>query len=255
MSNAETSGRSRSIDHLAAIVESSDDAIISTSFDGTILSWSAGAERMYGYTAAEAIGETVSMLVPAERPDELPRIFEQLRRGQPVDRLETVRVHKDGRRSDVSVTISPIVDAQGAVVGASSVARDLGERKASENHLRLLTDEHGRAVEALRRSDESYRRLTAMLLADGAYPALATHDEKMIESGLDYVQQYKIRPEQFEFQMLYGIRRDLQKRLVNQGYRLRLYVPYGVAWYPYFMRRLAERPANVLFLARNIIRS
>ncbi len=102
--------------------------------------------------------------------------------------------------------------------------------------------------------DESYRRLANLLLKSGEYPALATHDEKMIASALDHVGQNGIAPEQFEFQMLYGIRRDLQKRLVKQGYRLRLYVPYGDAWYPYFMRRLAERPANVLFLARNLFR-
>jgi proline dehydrogenase len=111
------------------------------------------------------------------------------------------------------------------------------------------------AMASKRAVDESYCHLADMLLAGGTYPAFATHDKKMIESALDYVQQNSMRPEQFEFQMLYGIRRDLQKRLVEQGYRLRLYVPYGDAWYPYFMRRLAERPANVLFLVRNILRN
>ena len=111
------------------------------------------------------------------------------------------------------------------------------------------------AMASKRDVDDSYRRLANRLLEGGEYPALATHDEKMIESALDYVRENRIAPERFEFQMLYGIRRDLQKRLVSQGYRLRLYVPYGNAWYPYFMRRLAERPANVFFLARNVIRN
>lgn len=103
--------------------------------------------------------------------------------------------------------------------------------------------------------DENYRRLAHLLLEIGEYPAIATHDEKMIESALDYVERKGIAPERFEFQMLYGIRRDLQRRLIEQGYRLRLYVPYGDAWYPYFMRRLAERPANIFFLLRNLFRN
>lgn len=93
------------------------------------------------------------------------------------------------------------------------------------------------------------------LLDNGAYPAIASHDEKIIQRALQYVQERNIAADRFEFQMLYGINRDLQKRLVAGGHRLRLYVPYGDAWYPYFMRRLAERPANVVFLARNLLRS
>ncbi len=102
--------------------------------------------------------------------------------------------------------------------------------------------------------DANYVAQTKVLLDRGAYPAIATHDEKMIAATVDHVKARGIRPDQFEFQMLYGIRRDLQARLVQQGYRLRLYVPYGEAWYPYFMRRLAERPANVFFLVRNLVR-
>ena len=102
--------------------------------------------------------------------------------------------------------------------------------------------------------DENYIAQTKVLLDRGAYPALATHDERMIDAALAHIRERKIQPDRFEFQMLYGIRRDLQSRLVSAGYRLRLYVPYGDAWYPYFMRRLAERPANVFFLARNLLR-
>ena len=103
--------------------------------------------------------------------------------------------------------------------------------------------------------DENYRRLSEILLDRGAYPALATHDPKMIQHALEYVRRNGIAKDRFEFQMLYGIRRDLQRRLAEDGYRLRLYVPYGDAWYPYLMRRLAERPANLLFLVRNLFRS
>ncbi len=102
--------------------------------------------------------------------------------------------------------------------------------------------------------DANYLRLARVLLERGAYPALATHDPKMIGGALRYAREYSIPRHRFELQMLYGIRRDLQRRLVADGYRLRLYVPYGDAWYPYLMRRLAERPANVLFLVRNLPR-
>jgi proline dehydrogenase len=103
--------------------------------------------------------------------------------------------------------------------------------------------------------DENYVRLMVKLLDDGTYPAIASHDERIIRRALEHVKERKMTPDRFEFQMLYGIRRDLQRDLVQQGFRLRLYVPYGNAWYPYFMRRLAERPANVLFLIRNLLKS
>jgi proline dehydrogenase len=103
--------------------------------------------------------------------------------------------------------------------------------------------------------DRNFVELMNILLETGVYPAIATHDEKIVEQTKNFVESRKIQRDSFEFQMLYGIRRDIQKRLVSEGYRLRLYVPYGQAWYPYFMRRLAERPANVFFLARNLLRS
>lgn len=102
--------------------------------------------------------------------------------------------------------------------------------------------------------DRNYLKLTRLLMEEGADPAIATHDPAMISGALDFAAHAGRRPDQFEFQMLYGVRRDLQEQLLAGGYRIRLYVPYGDAWYPYFMRRLAERPANVLFIARNLLR-
>jgi len=99
--------------------------------------------------------------------------------------------------------------------------------------------------------DANYLKLAKLLLEEGTEPALATHDPKMIEGALASNRDRNT----FEFQMLYGVRRDLQKMLVDKGFRVRLYVPYGNAWYPYFMRRLAERPANVFFIARNMLRA
>jgi proline dehydrogenase len=102
--------------------------------------------------------------------------------------------------------------------------------------------------------DASFARLMRTLLEKGNYPAIATHDEKMIAATRKFAAGRGISPDRYEFQMLYGIRRDLQRQLVSAGYRMRLYVPFGRAWYPYFMRRLAERPANVFFVARNLFR-
>ena len=110
------------------------------------------------------------------------------------------------------------------------------------------------AFQAKPEVDRNFIRLMRILLAAGTYPAIATHDEKIIQEAKGFVRARNLPLDSFEFQMLYGIRRDLQRRLVAEGYRLRLYVPFGKAWYPYFMRRLAERPANVVFLARNLLR-
>ena len=114
---------------MAAIVQSSDDAIISKTLEGTIASWNPGAEKLFGYPAKEAVGRQLTMLFPPERLSEEPEILARLKRGESVDHFETVRVRKDGRRVDVSVTISPIRDADGKVIGASKIARDITEAK------------------------------------------------------------------------------------------------------------------------------
>ena len=105
--------------------------------------------------------------------------------------------------------------------------------------------------------DANYVRLTHLLLdsaSNGLYHAIATHDGKMIQAAVEYAAHHHVTPDQFEFQMLYGIRRDLQRRLVADGYRVRVYVPYGTEWYPYLMRRLAERPANLWFFLSHLAR-
>jgi proline dehydrogenase len=102
--------------------------------------------------------------------------------------------------------------------------------------------------------DKNFVRLMQILLPSGIYHGIATHDEHMIAATRQFADERGIKPDQFEFQMLYGVRRDLQRSLVAAGYRVRVYIPFGTDWYPYFMRRLAERPANVLFIARNFFR-
>jgi proline dehydrogenase len=102
--------------------------------------------------------------------------------------------------------------------------------------------------------DANYVRCMERLLRHGHYPGLATHDERLIDAAKRFVRASAIEPSRFEFQMLYGVRRDLQHALVRDGYRMRVYVPFGTQWYPYLMRRLAERPANVAFIAGNVVR-
>ena len=102
--------------------------------------------------------------------------------------------------------------------------------------------------------DDNYVRVMQLLLSSAVYHGIATHDPKMIDATVDFAQREGIRKEQFEFQMLYGIRRDLQEQLARDGYRMRVYVPYGKHWYPYFMRRLAERPANIWFVMKNMFK-
>ncbi len=143
---------------LAAIVASSDDAIIGKTLEGTIVDWNIGAERLYGYTATEVIGRPISVLIPEDRPDELPAIIERLKLGERIDHYETERITKDGRRVSVSVSISPIRNAAGRLVGASAIARDISERRRNElEREELLARERqsrGEAEAALRLRDE-----------------------------------------------------------------------------------------------------
>src|SRR5690606_22615273 len=131
--------------YLAAIVESSDAAIFGKTLDGIIASWNRAAERIYGFTAAEAIGQPVSILVPPEVEDEVPAILERLRRGERIDHYETVRKTKDGRRLNIALPISPIRDDKGRIVGASTIARDV----TAQVQARLQLDESRWELEEL----------------------------------------------------------------------------------------------------------
>jgi len=126
---------------LAAVVESSQDAIVSKNLDGVILSWNAGAERLFGYTAEETIGKSITLIIPPERQEEDTRILERIKRGERIEPFETLRRAKDGRLIDISLTISPILDGAGRIIGASKVARDITERKRMEAELLELNAE------------------------------------------------------------------------------------------------------------------
>ena len=133
------------LEQLAAIVQSSDDAIIGKTLEGIILSWNVGAERIYGYSSAEVVGRHISILLPPNRPDEVSQLLERIGRGERVDHYETVRIRKDGQLIHISLMISPVRDTTGKIVAASTIARDISG--------------HKRVEEALRKSEERYRTL------------------------------------------------------------------------------------------------
>lgn len=152
---------------LGAIVESSHDAIISKTLDGQILSWNAGAEHLFGYSPAEAIGQSISLIIPADRADDERLILQCVRRGERVEHYETIRQARDGRRVEVSLSISPLYDRNGKVVGASKIGRDISARKRTEESARFLADASAALAELT-----DYRQ-TLQRIADLAVPAFA----------------------------------------------------------------------------------
>lgn len=162
-----------SVGYLAAIVESSDDAIIGKTIDGIIVSWNTGAQRLYGYAAEEVIGQPIALLLPRDRPNELPDIMGRLRLGERIDHYETQRVRKDGTRIHVSVTISPLRNERGDIVGASSIARDISERRRlEEERVRLLQAEREASAAAQRALNEA----EAASRAKDQFLAMVSHE-------------------------------------------------------------------------------
>jgi PAS domain S-box-containing protein len=131
---------------LAAIVDSSDDAIISKTLDGFITSWNEGAQILYGYTPEEVVGKHISMLAPPEKRDEIAEIFAKISSGEAIHNRESVRLAKDGRQIDVSLTVSPVKNSKGSIVGASTIARDITERKRAESALREVREAERRQI-------------------------------------------------------------------------------------------------------------
>ena len=185
--------------HLAAIVESSDDAIIGKNLNSIITSWNRGAERLFGYTAQEAIGQPVTMLMQPERFNEEPGILERIRRGESIDHYETVRRRKDGTLVQVSLSVSPITDANGTIVGASKIARDITERKQAEiEREQLLASERQaleRAESEARMKDEflailSHELRTPLNAIFGWANILRTSDDPLeIAEGLEVIER------------------------------------------------------------------
>jgi PAS domain S-box-containing protein len=181
----------QAVAQLAAIVDSSDDAIISKDLNGVIMSWNKGAERLFGYTASEAVGRLITLIIPPDRLNEEPKILERLRRGERVDHFETVRMRKDGSRLDISLTISPVKNAEGKVVGASKIARDITERKQAEAALR---DADRRKSEFLAMLSHELRNPLAplrnglqILRLAGGHGVAATEARAMMERQLEHM--------------------------------------------------------------------
>jgi PAS domain S-box-containing protein len=194
--------------HLAAIVESSEDAILSKDLDGRITSWNKGAQRLYGYRAEEILGRPLSTLVPPDHPDELPGLLQRLKRGERIERYETVRLRKDGSRMDVSLTISPIRNEDGKIIGASKIARDITARKQAEE--KLLESEQRLAAEL-----EAITRLhalsTRLLSADNLGTALDdVLENAIVTSGADFgnIQLYNPQVGALEIVAQRGFRQD-----------------------------------------------
>jgi PAS domain S-box-containing protein len=169
---------------LAAIIESSEDAIIGKDLDGVIMSWNPGAQRLYGYTADEVIGQPISILIPSGRPDELPSIMDRLKRGQRIEHYETRRVHKNGTVLDISVSISPIKDDNGRVIGAAAIARDITARQQAEQERRDLL---AREQAARGRADRAVNRTTRLQMVTEALAGALTVDDvakALMERGL-----------------------------------------------------------------------
>jgi PAS domain S-box-containing protein len=156
--------------HLAAIVEGSADAIVSKDLSGIITSWNGGAERLFGYTAAEALGRSVTMLIPPDRVDEEPGILARIGRGERIDHYETIRRRKDGTLLDVSLTVSPVFDSHGKAVGASKIARDITERKLAEERLRVAK----REAEAASRAKDMFLAVLSHELRTPLAPVFMT---------------------------------------------------------------------------------
>jgi PAS domain S-box-containing protein len=244
---------------LAAIVESSDDAIIGQTLDGVVTSWNGGAERLYGYTAAEMVGRTLAALAPADHADEQPELLDRVRRGDHVHHFETQRVCRDGRRVDVSLTLSPIRDACGRVAGASKIARDITERKAEDRRksefLALLAHELRNPLAPLRNGLKVLELAAddpaAVAQARAAMDRQLAHVVRLVDDLLDVsrITQGKLllRKEVLPLAAVVGHALELCDATVKQsGHRLTVTLPDEPVYVDADKTRLAQTVCNLL---------
>ena len=195
---------------LAAIVDSADDAIVSKTLEGTITSWNKAAERIFGYTAEEAVGRNIKLIIPTNLHSEEDEILARLRRGEKIDHFQTIRQAKDGHRIDISLTVSPIRDAAGHIIGASKVARDISLQRRIE----------GEREEALARAEAAYRQVQEADRAKDEFLATLSHELRSpltaIVSWATLLVSGKLRDEQAQRAYAAILRgAEMQTQLVN----------------------------------------
>jgi PAS domain S-box-containing protein len=198
---------------LAAIVESSDDAIIAKTLDGEIISWNGGAEKIYGYAAPEVVGQSISILVPAGLPDDMPVLLQKISRGEHIHHYETVRRRKDGRLIHVSLTISPIKDASGRIIGASSISRDITARKKIEEAVKESEQKlHFLTSQILRVQDNERSRLSREIHDGLGQPLMALKLQiRIVEKELPKEQKGLKQKCRFALQYIDEIIEDLRR--------------------------------------------
>ena len=178
---------------LGAIVESSDDAIVSKDLDGIITSWNPAAERIFGYSAEEAVGRSIRLIIPADRQSEEDEVLRRVRAGEFVKHFETVRQRKDGSFVDISLTVSPIKGHSGEIVGASKIARDISERKAAEAAREELVEQLTVATAAAERSSAHYRDIfqsAAVSIWEEDFSSVKQRVDELTSQGVDDIRSY-----------------------------------------------------------------
>jgi proline dehydrogenase len=251
-------GWTASLDHLGENVSEEQAARAATE------DYLAAFERI----ASERLNANVSVKLTQLGLDISPGLCEELltrvlQRAQQLDNF--VRIDMEGsvytqRTLDLVLALHERFPNCGVVLQSYlyRTVEDVARLNAAKVRVRLVKGAYKEAADVAFAKkadvDAKFEEEMQQLLLQGVYPAIATHDDRLIEATKRFAAERGIPTDRFEFQMLYGIRRDLQERLLREGYRVRIYVPYGTEWYPYLMRRLAERPANLLFIVRSVIR-
>ena len=254
----EAHGRTETFDHLGESVTTLDEAVAATRdyLDVITAVIDAGVERNVSLKLTQ-LGLDVDR---ASAVDNLRKILELAEPAGFFVRIDMESSKYTAVTLDIFETLWQQGYRQIGVVLQSDLYRsedDLRRINALGGRIRLVKGAYRepRSVAYPQKADvdRAYARMMKVLITDGHYPAIATHDPAMIDLAQRWASEHGVASDRFEFQMLYGIRRDLQKMLVNSGYRVRIYIPFGRDWFPYFMRRLGEHPANVAFVVRGIL--